>query len=62
VRITGDLKILEERIQFLEGQPLKESEQEVYSIPSISMTDGSLFEHCRRAIEAGYKTGEHGLR
>lgn len=61
VKNTGDMGILEERIPFLEGQPLKEGEQEAFSIPSISMTDGTLFEHCRRALERGYRTGEHGL-
>jgi cyclic beta-1,2-glucan synthetase len=61
VQITGDRELLDERIQFLEGQTLKDNEQEVYSTPSISMTDGTLFEHCCRAIERGYRTGEHGL-
>lgn len=61
VRITGDRTILDERIPFLECQPLKDNEHEIYSVPSVSMTDGTLFEHCRRAIEKGFTTGEHGL-
>jgi cellobiose phosphorylase len=61
VRVTGDHGILEERIPFLESQPLAGNEMEVYSTPSISMTDGTLFEHCRRAIERGFTAGAHGL-
>jgi cyclic beta-1,2-glucan synthetase len=61
VETTEDREILDVRVPFLEGQPLKENEQEAYSIPSVSMTDGTLFEHCRRAIDRGYKTGAHGL-
>ena len=61
VRITGDRTILDERIPFLECRPLKGNEHEIYSVPSVSMRDGTLFEHCRRAIEKGFTTGEHGL-
>ncbi len=61
VETTGDRKILDERIPFLEGHPLKENEQEAFSIPAVSMADGTLFEHCRRALEKGFRTGAHGL-
>jgi cellobiose phosphorylase len=61
VLVSGDQEILDERIPFLEGQPLKGGEQEAYSVPSISMTDGTLFEHCRRAVDKGFTTGERGL-
>ena len=61
VQITGDKEILHERIPFLEGQSLKDGELEAYSTPSVSMTDGSLFEHCAKVIEKGFRTGEHGL-
>lgn len=61
VRVTGDAAILEERIPFLEAQPLADHEMEVYATPSLSMTDGTLFEHCQRAIEKGLTAGPHGL-
>jgi cyclic beta-1,2-glucan synthetase len=61
VQITGDSQILEERIPFIECQPLQENELEIYSTPSVSMTEGTLFEHCRRAIEKGCTIGGHGL-
>lgn len=61
VQVTGDARILEERIPFIECQPLKENETEVYTIPSTSITDGTLFEHCRRAVEKGFTAGVHGL-
>jgi cyclic beta-1,2-glucan synthetase len=61
VQVTGDVQILEERIPFLECAPLRDGEMEAYSVPSISMSDGTLFEHCRRSVEKGFTTGAHGL-
>jgi cellobiose phosphorylase len=61
VQTAGDYQILDERIPYLEGQPIGGRESEVYSTPSISMTDGSLFEHCCKAIERAATAGEHGL-
>ncbi|PYV38141.1 MAG: hypothetical protein DMG06_26410 [Acidobacteria bacterium] len=61
VRTTGDLEILEARVPFLEGRPLEPNEHEVYLSPTPSLEDGSLFEHCRRALEKGLSTGPHGL-
>jgi cyclic beta-1,2-glucan synthetase len=61
VQITGDKAILDDRIPYLEGQPIRDNELEVYSTPSTSMTDGTLFEHCCKAIDKGSTEGEHGL-
>ncbi|TGE32405.1 glucoamylase family protein [Desulfosporosinus sp. Sb-LF] len=58
---TGDEAILDESIFFLEDQPLKEDEDERYSIPNISNEQGNVYEHCIRAIERGLHFGEHGL-
>jgi cellobiose phosphorylase len=58
---TGDEAILDETNTFLEDQPLKEAEDERYSIPRISQEQGSVYEHCVRAIERGLHFGAHGL-
>lgn len=58
---TGDDDILKASIPFLEDHPLKEDEDERYSIPNISTEQGSVYEHCIRALERGLRFGEHGL-
>lgn len=61
VRITGDRSILEETIAFLEGDKLEDDQHEVYQLPTISKEEGTLLEHCRRAIKKGTTSGPHGL-
>ncbi|MFZ3130691.1 MAG: glucoamylase family protein, partial [Desulfosporosinus sp.] len=58
---TGDATLLDETNVFLEDHPLKEDEDERYSIPWISREQGTVYEHCIRAIERGLCFGEHGL-
>jgi len=36
-------------------------EHEAYAQPAVSGEEGTLFEHCRRAIERGTTSGAHGL-
>ena len=61
VRATGDDAILDQMIPFLEAKPLEEGQTESLSIPAISKTQGSLLEHCRRAIARAATVGPHGL-
>jgi cyclic beta-1,2-glucan synthetase len=61
VRVTGDIKILEEEIPFLDAPILEEDQHEVFLLPTISTEQGTLFEHCQRAIERGLTSGPHGL-
>ena len=61
VNVTGDTSILEERVPFLDGRPLEENENEAYILPKLAMEDGSLFDHCWRAIQKGSTRGPHGL-
>src|SRR5205823_9903338 len=48
-------------VPFLDGKPLEEQQTESLSIPAASDTQGSLLEHCRRAIARSASTGPHGL-
>ncbi|ACL15994.1 GH36-type glycosyl hydrolase domain-containing protein [Methanosphaerula palustris] len=58
---TRDTGVLNERIPFLEGRPLKPEEESYYDLPRVSPESGTLYEHCVRAIRWGLKFGSHGL-
>jgi len=61
VEVTGDMKVLDERIAFLEGPPLEPDKHEAYFEPKVSAEEGTLFEHCARALDARLALGRHGL-
>ncbi|MGE5529920.1 MAG: GH36-type glycosyl hydrolase domain-containing protein [Patescibacteria group bacterium] len=61
VEATGDRAILAERIPFLEGRALGADEHDAYFTPATALEDGTLLEHCRRALERALAMGPHGL-
>ncbi|MCL6614144.1 MAG: hypothetical protein K6U03_05965, partial [Firmicutes bacterium] len=58
---TGDAGLLDLRAPFLEGRALAEEEREAYLVPNVAMEDGTILEHCRRALRRALRRGPHGL-
>src|SRR2546430_1636309 len=61
IRVTGDSTVLDEMVPFIKSPPLGPNEHETYLEPEASDETGTIFEHCRRAIEKGSTSGPHGL-
>jgi cellobiose phosphorylase len=61
IRASEDFSILDVRVPFLGGEPLKEFEDERYDKPTLSSEVSSLYDHCIRTIERSLKFGEHGI-
>ncbi len=58
---TGDAAVLDRREPFLTAPPLEDGHDEAYLTPELSGEDGSLYDHCCRAIDRSLATGAHGL-
>ena len=61
VSCVGDSGVLDERIHFLEGRPLRPDEDSYYDLPGRAEESATLYDHCVRAIQHGLTFGEHGL-
>jgi cyclic beta-1,2-glucan synthetase len=61
VQVTEDRGILDEIIPYLHSTPLAPHEQERYELPQVSRETGTLYEHCLRVLERGFRVGDHGL-
>jgi cyclic beta-1,2-glucan synthetase len=61
VTFTGDVRVLDEEIPFLEGQMLAPHEHDAFFEPQISQESATLFQHCVRALQYGLTAGPHGL-
>ncbi len=57
----GDDSILDENTPFLIQDPLAETEDERYAVPTVSTQQASVYEHCVKAIDHSLKFGQHGL-
>ena len=61
IEATGDSKILEIKTPYLQGEVLKEDEEERYDLYKSSEIQGSIYDHSIRAIEKTLNFGEHGI-
>jgi cyclic beta-1,2-glucan synthetase len=61
IETTGDKAVLDEKVTFLQGRPLKAEEESYYELPVISSDTATLYQHAVRAINNGLKFGVHGL-
>ncbi|WP_411829244.1 GH36-type glycosyl hydrolase domain-containing protein [Pandoraea sputorum] len=61
VRVTGDAQVLDAPVPYLEGRAVAEEEENAYYVPTVTPHTGTLFEHCKRAIDCSLATGVHGL-
>ncbi|MFL6676418.1 MAG: GH36-type glycosyl hydrolase domain-containing protein [Massilia sp.] len=61
VEATGELAVLDEAAPYLDGRELKPDEESYYDLPGQAREQGSLYEHCVRAIRHGLRFGAHGL-
>jgi cyclic beta-1,2-glucan synthetase len=59
--VTGDTGLLEESVPFIEGPALRPEEMEHLFSPDLSPEKSSVWDHCRRALEAGWRLGPNGL-
>src|SRR5215210_3610528 len=50
VRVTGDATVLDERAPYLTMRALEPHEHELYDLPSLSGEEGTVYEHCQRAL------------
>ncbi|WP_339279763.1 glucoamylase family protein [Paenibacillus sp. FSL W8-1187] len=58
---TDDWDVFGERAPYLTSEPLSEEEHERYEATVLSGEEGTLYEHCVRAIEKGLTAGRHGI-
>ena len=58
---TGDTELLDEVVPFIALPVLTEEQEEAFSLPAVSEQTGTVYEHCIRALNHGYRLGTHGL-
>ncbi|MEG1481138.1 GH36-type glycosyl hydrolase domain-containing protein [Clostridium sp.] len=61
IKSTGDYSILNEKAPYLEDEPLREGEDERYTIVNQSTKEGTIYEHCVKAIEKSLNFGSHNI-
>jgi cellobiose phosphorylase len=61
VTATGDAALLDEPVPFLKSPELRPDQEEDFGLPEVSGQTATVYEHCVRALERGYRLGPHGL-
>lgn len=61
INVTGDYEILDIKVPYLQGEVLKEKEEERYDLYKESTTKETIYEHLVKAIEKSLNFGENNL-
>ncbi len=61
IKISDDYEILKIKTPYLKGNLLEPNVMEKYELYESSEIEGSIYEHCIKAIEKSLDFGEHGL-
>lgn len=61
LRQTHDLALLDESVNFLEGDLLQPDQAEAMLVPHVASEAGSVYLHCLRSMAWASKTGAHDL-
>ncbi|MDP4177408.1 MAG: glucoamylase family protein [Bacillota bacterium] len=61
IQNTGDYSVLDEKANYLKDEPLKEGEDERYNIVLPANVEGSIYEHCIKAIDLSLRFGKHNI-
>jgi cyclic beta-1,2-glucan synthetase len=61
VETTGDNRVLDEMVPFLEGPALRPGEHDSFFQPMVADKQATLFEHCARGLDHSLSVGDHGL-
>jgi cyclic beta-1,2-glucan synthetase len=60
LEVTLDSSVLEEQVAYLAGEPMAADAHETFGAPAPA-AQGTLFEHCERALDSSLEIGSHGL-
>ncbi|MGV3026073.1 GH36-type glycosyl hydrolase domain-containing protein [Clostridium thermobutyricum] len=61
IRLTGDKSILTEKAPYLDDSPLREGEDERYTVVNNLLPEDSIYNHCIKAIDKSLKFGSNGI-
>lgn len=61
INFTGDYTILDIKTPYLQGETLKEFEEDKYDKYEITKEEGTIYEHCIKALDKSLNFGENGL-
>ncbi|MEZ0307127.1 MAG: glucoamylase family protein [Ramlibacter sp.] len=61
VEVTGDVLVLDEDVEFINGPQIPEGAEDAYYTPHPAGQRASVYEHAARTIDRSLKTGKHGL-
>jgi cyclic beta-1,2-glucan synthetase len=61
LKTSGDFKILDETVTFIDGPQLEDGTHELFALPTVAIEQASFYEHCARGLDDSLRLGVHGL-